>query len=486
MPVSAELDERKGANVSARLIEQLSKLLSLATDSTTLAEGILTIARERLNATRGVLAEMLPNDEFAVLAAAGFQTPTALGKLISTSVMKQIVERKEALLLGDAQAEGDKPSPSITRNNIRAVACAPAIGINGELKAILYFDNQFSTSDFGRGEAEFLVWIGHVWCLLSQNIAAHRLLKEEVQAERISGTGTQIVAASRAMGELLRRVEKAAKSQAAILILGESGSGKERIANLIHSASERSSRPFVAINCAAIPNELFESELFGHKKGAFSNAVDRLGAFREADSGTLFLDEIGDLDYELQSKLLRAVQEKKVRPVGFDRDVPVDVRLICATNKDLPNAIARRQFREDFYYRIATVTLTVPPLRDRRDDIAPLARHFVRLFSDGTKALSSSAADWLAARDWPGNVRQLRGVIEQAVIFSEQNTIAISDLDGGRELGRINLSPNTLADVERRHIYAILKSVNGNKSETAKILGIARSTLVLKLKEYGE
>lgn len=234
--------------------------------------------------------------------------------------------------------------------------------------------------------------------------------------------------------------------------------------------------------CAAIPATLFESEMFGHKKGSFTGADrDRKGAFLEADGGTLFLDEIGDLEYSLQTKLLRAIQEKVIRPVGSDKDIPVDPRIICATNKDLRECCKTKEFREDLYYRLVTVLLSVPPLRERRDDIIPLARSFVSFASKGVRWLTPDTEQHLLTYSWPGNVRELRSVMEQAVIFAASNEIQPEELCFPTSRGDVEQS---LMDVERRHILQVLKNCDGNKTEAAKVLGLARSTLVLKLREY--
>ena len=299
----------------------------------------------------------------------------------------------------------------------------------------------------------------------------------------------QVVAEAPVMVRLHERVKKAAASNAAVLILGESGTGKECIAHLLHEHSSRANKPFVARNCAAIPETLFESEMFGHTKGSFTGAVkDRKGAFLEAESGTLFLDEIGDLTYGLQAKLLRAIQEQVIRPVGSDRDIPVSPRIVCATNKNLLECCKTHEFREDLYYRLATVTLAVPPLRDRREDIAPLARHFVRLFSGGTRTLAQDAEARLMSYDWPGNVRELRSIIEQSVIFSATNEIQASELSlhsfAPADQPQIDGAPLPLAAVERKYILDVLAKVDGNKTECAKVLQIARSTLMQKLQLY--
>ena len=313
-----------------------------------------------------------------------------------------------------------------------------------------------------------------------------RDLRSELAQLRQTNSSVEMIAESPSMKLLLERVRKAAASKATVLILGESGTGKECIALKLFELSNNAKKIFVARNCAAIPENLFESEMFGHKKGSFTGAdKDRKGAFIEADGGTLFLDEIGDLSYTLQTKLLRTLQENVVHPVGSDKDYSVNVRVICATNKDLREACKTRTFREDLFYRLCTVTLVVPPLRERREDIVPLARHFVRSLSSGTRSLNAATEDRLQSYNWPGNVRELRAAIEQGIIFSAGNVIQPDEL--GLQGGSPRQSSHTiqsLAEAERRHIMHVMESVNGNKTEAAKVLQMARSTLLVKLQSY--
>jgi two-component system response regulator HydG len=310
--------------------------------------------------------------------------------------------------------------------------------------------------------------------------------ERKLQSVLASSPAGQIVAESPAMLTLFDRVRKAAASYAGILIQGETGSGKECIALALHQQSPRAAKAFVARNCAAIPANLFESEMFGHKKGSFTGADrDRKGAFLEADGGTLFLDEIGDLEYSLQTKLLRAIQEKVIRPVGYDHDVAVDPRIICATNKDLRECCKINEFREDLYYRLVTVVLIVPPLRERKEDIIPLARHFLGLASKWSRTLTPEAEERLLRYEWPGNVRELRSMMEQAVIFAVANEIQPDELSfPGTANEESAPESQALADVERRHILQVLKNCKGNKTDAAKLLGLARSTLLIKLKCY--
>lgn len=317
--------------------------------------------------------------------------------------------------------------------------------------------------------------------------SALQATQQKLQSVLDTSPFAQIVVAAPSMLTLLKRVKKAAATDASILVQGETGSGKECIALLIHQQSQRAGKAFVARNCASIPQHLFESEMFGHKKGAFTGADrDRKGAFLEADGGTLFLDEIGDLEYTLQTKLLRAIQEKVIHPVGSDKDVPVDPRIVCATNKDLLACIKAHAFRDDLYYRVATVMVAVPPLRERRDDIIPLARHFIGLASKLSHSLSPEAEERLMKYDWPGNVRELRSLMEQAVIFAIGNVIQADELGFPQKQSGADPDSQLLEDVERRHIMEVLKNCDGNKTVAAKVLGLARSTLVLKLKISGE
>ena len=314
---------------------------------------------------------------------------------------------------------------------------------------------------------------------------ALRASEQKFQSVLATTPAGQIIAESPVMIKLLERVKKAAASDAPILIQGETGSGKECIALLLHQHSVRAGRAFVARNCAAIPANLFESEMFGHKKGAFTGAErERSGAFVEADRGTLFLDEIGDLDYSLQTKLLRAIQEKIIHPLGSDREVQVNPRIVCASNKDLRECVKTKLFREDLYYRVATVVLIVPPLRERRADIMPLARHFVGVASKWSRTLADNAEVALLAYPWPGNVRELRSLMEQAVIFAIGSEIQASELTFPMSMGITENHSQSLADVERRYILQVMQTTNQNKSDAAKILKLARSTLLLKLRSF--
>ncbi|QET04188.1 sigma-54-dependent Fis family transcriptional regulator [Cupriavidus pauculus] len=304
---------------------------------------------------------------------------------------------------------------------------------------------------------------------------------------------TELVSSSEAMRQVFKRIGLAANTDATVLILGETGTGKELVARALHRNSNRAARPFVAVNCAAIPPELMESELFGHVKGAFTGAVsDRIGRFREADGGTLFLDEIGDMPLSTQAKILRVLQEREITPVGASRVQPVDVRIVAATHRDLPAAVREGRFREDLWYRLQVVPLWLPPLRDRLGDVLLLAEHFLRqLGGDVPKRLSAPAARLLLSHAWPGNVRELRNAMERAAILSHGPVIEVEhigleaqarsvtaldiDWDGPMELA--------VARVEREMIVRALAATAGNRAEAARRLGLSRQQLYRKLAE---
>jgi DNA-binding NtrC family response regulator len=304
-----------------------------------------------------------------------------------------------------------------------------------------------------------------------------------------------VVGKSKKMQELFDLVESVAASEANILIQGENGTGKELIANAIHYNSKRSKAPFIKINCAAIPRDLIESELFGYRKGAFTGAtMDKEGLFEAAEGGSLLLDEIGEMPAYLQTKLLRVLQEREYRPIGSDRTVHVDFRLICATNVDLETALREGKLREDLYFRINTITLRVPPLRERTEDIPLLCDHFLDKFRDryqkGAKSLSPAVYHLLIRNRWAGNVRELENAIERAVLVAKGGEIAAVDLPeslreeapGATEF--VIPAHRTLAEIEKVAIVQTLQRTNWNKQEAAQILGLYRPTLYSKMKKH--
>lgn len=302
-----------------------------------------------------------------------------------------------------------------------------------------------------------------------------------------------MVFASEAMKRLAVLVQRVAPKEVTVLVTGESGTGKERLAEALVRASARRDRPFVRFNCAAITPELAEAELFGHAKGAFTGAVrTRAGLFREADSGTLFLDEVGELDLRTQAKLLRVLQEGEVRPVGEDRPVQVDVRILAATHRDLDRMVKEGAFREDLLYRLKVVSLHVPALRERPEDVPVLAQHFLdeyaARFGAGPFPVDAAMRERLCAYRWPGNVRELSNAIESLVALSPPDRLDLSLLPAdapGSPLGPRASLEERLAAYERGLLVAALEAADGNRTEAAKALGIGRATLYEKLKKHG-
>ncbi len=320
--------------------------------------------------------------------------------------------------------------------------------------------------------------------LVEENIALRQELEERYCFE-------DIVTKSPKMKQIIELIKVVAKSNTTVLITGESGTGKELVARAIHSQSRRRDRPFVPVSCAALPESLLSSELFGHEKGAFTGAhIQRKGKIEFANRGTLFLDEIGEMSANIQVHLLRVLEEKEFARVGGNELVRADVRIISATNKDLKKAVASGQFREDLYYRLNVVNIELPPLRERREDILLLSRHFLKKFTlENQKEISGFSRevnDFLLKYQWPGNVRELENTIERAVILARGRHIGIDSLlQRASELGTSAIPGTSLKEVERNHITGVLKQTSGNYTEAARILGISRATLYNKVKAYG-
>jgi len=330
----------------------------------------------------------------------------------------------------------------------------------------------------------------------------HHGLQEKVKlldkALKKSHQFDELIGQSPPMRKLIDRLERVADTETSILITGETGTGKELVAQALHRRSRRHKGPFVAVNCAALPETLLESELFGHKSGAFTDAkTERKGLFFQADGGTLFFDEIGDFPMALQPKLLRSLEERCVRPIGGTSEVPFDVRIIAATNRDIETAVEENRFREDLYYRINVIQIDLPPLRERGADILLIARHFVEQFSIRSDkqiaGISDTASEKLLNYSWPGNIRELRNTIERAVVLTRYEKILVDDLpEKIRDYKTSNFlvgsdNPSELIpvqEVERRYILHVLKTVGGNKTLAARVLGLDRKTLYRKLQFY--
>ena len=322
-----------------------------------------------------------------------------------------------------------------------------------------------------------------------------QLEKLEKQMQESSRAGV-LVGESPIMLDLIGQIERAGPSGAAILITGESGTGKELVARALHDSSARKAKPFIAVNCAALPEALIESELFGHAKGAFTDARDaRKGLFAQADGGTLFLDEIGDLPLNLQAKLLRVLEQQTIRPIGSDQEQAIDVRVLSATHQDLEAKVEREEFRQDLYYRLNVIEIEVPPLRARGNDVLLLAHTFLQQFAEksgkAVVGIAEPAATKLLDYDWPGNVRELRNVLERAVTMTQYDRVIVDDLPARVQQFTRNEfvfgseDPSnlvSLAELEQRYIVHVLQMVGNNRTRAARLLGLDRKTLYRKLK----
>ena len=346
--------------------------------------------------------------------------------------------------------------------------------------------------------------VDHLLLLISRALESRKMITENILMKDALASGNglpAIIGTSKAIMDISDVIRRVAPSKTTVLLQGKSGTGKELFAHALHDLSDRSSKPFVPINCAAIPRDLLESEFFGHEKGAFTGADSRkLGKFELASGGTIFLDEIGELDKALQAKLLRVLQEGEIDRVGGTRSIKVDVRVIAASNRDLSEAVNQGDFREDLFYRINVFPITIPPLKDRPEDIPLLAEHFLQKHSaiarKGGISLSQGALDLLVGHEWKGNVRELENLIERALIMSDDNVIGpemFSLTEGpGTGPGAVRFEPETLEDASRqaaraaeeKMIRSALGTTGGNKTKAAQLLNVSYKTLLTKIKDY--
>ncbi len=324
-------------------------------------------------------------------------------------------------------------------------------------------------------------------------LAENRELKDLLKGR---GESKGIISASRQMDEILNMVARVSPTSATVLIQGESGTGKERIAQAVHYGSPRSEKPMVTINCAAVPETLLEAELFGHEKGAFTGAhAARVGKLEYADGGTLFIDEIGDMPLSLQPKLLRFLQEGTIERLGSPKTIKLDIRVIAATHRDLRQLVKEGKFREDLFYRLNVINIVIPPLRERREDLLPLAEHFIKLYSQKNSkmvfGLTREAKDALMKYGYPGNVRELENAIEAAVVLTRSEAIGLEDLPSSFKQGGQSISPENsgsllarLETLEKKMVYEALEKAGGNKSQAARDLGISEKNIRDRLKKW--
>jgi Nif-specific regulatory protein len=410
---------------------------------------------------------------------------------ISSTIVNKSFKENIALLTKDAQSDKRFAiKTSILKEEIHSAMCIP-IGTQKDSFGIIYLDTSTSNA-FTKDSLRLITAIAYQVAIAIENIQFHQEL--EASTNNLNKELRQVynmVGKSRQMMDIFSQIDKVSQTDSNVLITGESGTGKELVARAIHYNSPRGTKPFFCINCTAIPETLIESELFGHEKGAFTGAyTTKPGQFELANKGTIFLDEIGEMPLSSQTKLLRVLEENKIRHVGGTKDITADVRVIAASNKDLEKAVQEGKFREDLFYRLKVININIAPLRERKEDISLLAQYYFEYFKTKTiypiKGISQEAIKVMEKYSWPGNIRQLKNCIERAIVMIRKDYIEPQDLDlvpHEASATRPEEIP-TLADMEKEYIMKALKATDGNKTKTAEILGIRRSTLYEKLKLY--
>ncbi len=486
-------------------------------DRKRLLEMALDTVFENLDVKRGFIGFFSPSGDLEIEVERNQEGEG--GTSYSRTFVERVRKEGVAFLFSDAADETERStavgdSKSVVRLNIKSAMCLPlfrtedswesaaeAVGValggrkqreGDQVTGVLYLDNRGRSESFTQEDLYFANILSHMISIAVEKEELYeRIRQENIELRTILQEKNRLVGVSPAFEEVLRKVKRVAGFDTTVLIAGESGTGKELVARAIHDRSPRRGNPFIAVNCAAIPETLLESELFGYapKSGiSGSDPKGKPGKFELAHGGTLFLDEIGDMSLSTQAKILRVLEDKVVERLGAKEGVRVDLRIVAATNKVLEKCVREGTFREDLYYRLKVFTIDIPPLRERREDILPLAEHFLSAYAKPSRsapALSPRAKELLLAYHWPGNVRELKNCIEQAVLLAEGRVIYPEHLPSDLRRSDIPAAFETLAEVEAQHIRRVLQNVNWNKRRAAEVLGINRSTLYEKIRVYG-
>ena len=491
----AEDPEREALSTLRRLTEFSARLLQSG-DVTALLEALLDEAIDLTRGDRGFLV-LAEGEKRSVRVARNVNRENLALDLerLSDTVVERVLRTGEPLLVSDATADPEfSASASVVNLKLSSVLCVPLMQ-RGKPIGVVYVGSDRVGSHFDQRGLDTLTIFAAQASLLVQNAllldelrADNRGLRERLEQQRFG----DLLGSCPGMQEVYRQIEKVAPTDLSVLVVGETGTGKELVARELHRRSPRANGPFVAINCGALPETLLESELFGHVKGAFTGAVaTRPGRFQQASGGTLFLDEVGDMPPMLQVKLLRALQDRTVQKVGDHREEPVDIRVVAATHRTLEDEVKKSSFREDLYYRLATLTLRVPPLRERGEDIVVLARGFLRSFADTYRAsargFTPAALAAIRRYSWPGNVRELENRIKKAVVLCEGTVLRTEDLDFPPE----ELPPpvplqEAKEEFERRYVLEVLERNGGNRARTARALGVDPRTIFRLLERMGD
>jgi transcriptional regulator with GAF, ATPase, and Fis domain len=488
-PTFADLDAyTKLYEFSERLIHQR--------DLTELLDALMDAVIEITNADKGFLV-LLEGDTIDVKIARNLNRENIADAVsqLSDSIIAKVVRSRKPVIVSDAMRDDEfSAAKSVMQLKVSSVICVPLLD-RGRLLGLIYVGNDSIRDLFQADTLRILT----VFSSQASLIVANALLLNELRVDnkRLSDRLEQyrfgeIVGTSPPMQQVFRKVEKIAATDISVLITGETGTGKELIAREIHNRSPRTGKPFITINCGAIPENLLESELFGHVKGAFTGAVaNKQGKFQAADGGTLFLDEIGEMPIELQVKILRALQERIVYRVGDTRPESCDIRILAATNRDLEKEIANGRFREDLYYRLNVVNVELPPLRQRGDDVLVIARYLLSRYSREydvkVKGLSPNAAVAIRKHAWPGNIRELENRIKKAIVLCESSVIGPDDLGlTGDVLPQILTLSEAKDKFQRDYINEVLALNNGNRTKTARDLGVDPRTVFRHLEKESD
>ncbi len=476
------------------VLHRIATTINSILDYKELLEKIMDLCLESLNGERGVIV-IKEKESFQPVIARdrGLGNLDSLKK-VSQSIITQVLQTGQPVLLHSAQESEFKAKESVILSSIQSVLSCP-LRYRGELIGAIYCDSTSKKGIFTEEDLIFLSAFADLCAISLENARLRELLVEEniyLKREVAKERGFEnIVGQSEKMLEVFTLVKKIAATDVNVLIQGESGTGKELVAKAIHYSSIRQEKKFIPIYCGSLPETLLESELFGYKKGSFTGALyDKKGLIEEADGGTLFLDEVADIPLSIQAKLLRFLQEGEIRRIGETEPRKVDCRIIAATNRELKEEIKNKRFREDLFYRLNVLSISLPPLREREDDVVLLAKYFLNRFAKKynkkIKGISSPALKLIRSYSWPGNVRELENAIARAVSLAEKEVIIPEDLGieltEGEVFGDLDLK-RTLALTEREKIIEVLKRVGGNKTEAAKVLGISRRALYYKMKE---
>lgn len=486
---------------------EISHKINRIKDFQMLLDGILQSAVFNINAERGlIILTDETGENYRTVASKSLKDEDIR---FSKSIVKETLERKQTFLSPDIDEDAVfKERDSVRELNILSFICVPLI-VPEAIRPLgtLYVDQRVGKKAFTHEDVAFLEAFANLAAvainntslmqtILDENVRLHKEIESKYEFPGVIGS-------SKPMQEVFEKMQHVLNDNCTVLLTGESGSGKEVIAKAIHYNGERRAKPFLAINCGALPETLLEAELFGSVRGAFTGAVDKPGLFQAAHGGTLFLDEIQHTSEAMQIKLLRVLQDREIRRVGGTTSHKVDIRLTCATNEDLQTAIKKGGFRQDFYYRINVITINIPPLRDRREDIPVLAQHFLEKYATAKRksfqGFDTKALDALAKYDWAeNNVRELENEIERAVIYAKSGgMIQLNDLSekvrvvlptttlNASESADTKAKPPTYDELEKEYISRILSQVDGNQTEAAKMLGIPRTTLRGKMKKLG-